>query len=142
LLTIREGKLFYGNMGGKKVFNQLRGIRLSADQELSSIFGVFARIGWQDDDAVIDHDVLYSGGLNISGELWGRENDVAGLGYAYLNGASEGEIDNTHAVEAYVKFQLSAFSDITLDVQYIRDKMRENETRDGFIYGFRMNAYF
>jgi hypothetical protein len=121
---------------------KLRGIGLSLDQELGSDFGVFARMGWQDDDAVIDHDALYSGGLNISGELWGRKNDVAGLGYAYLNGASEGEIDNTHAVEAYVKFQLSAFSDITLDAQYIRDKMREIETRDGFIYGVRMNAYF
>jgi hypothetical protein len=120
----------------------LQGIGLSLDQELNSIVGVFARIGWQDDDAVVDHDSLYSGGINVSGELWGREDDAAGLGYAYLDGADEGEIDNTHAVEAYVKFQLCEFSDITLDAQYLEDKIKDDDNRDGFIYGVRMNAYF
>ncbi|MFO8083567.1 MAG: carbohydrate porin [Desulfobacterales bacterium] len=121
---------------------KLQGIGLSMDQELNSILGVFARIGWQDDDAVVDHDSLYSGGINISGELWGREDDAAGLGYAYLEGADKGEIDNTHAVEAYVKFQLCEFSDFTLDAQYVKDKMRDEANRDGFTYGLRMNAYF
>jgi hypothetical protein len=55
-----------------------------------------------------------------------------------LDGASKGEIDNTQAVEAYVKFQLCEFSDITLDAQYIRDKMRDDDNRDGFIYGIRL----
>ena len=63
---------------------KLQGIGLSLDQELGSIVGVFARAGWQDDDAAIDHDAMYSGGINISGELWGREDDAAGLGYAPL----------------------------------------------------------
>jgi hypothetical protein len=99
-------------------------------------------MGWQDDDAAIDHDALYSGGINISGELWGREDDAAGLGYAYLNGASQGEIDNTQAVEAYVKFQMSEFSDVSLDFQYLKDKIKDEDNRDGFIYGIRMNAYF
>ena len=121
---------------------KLQGIELSVDQELNSIVGVFARIGWQDDDAAIDPDALYSGGINISGELWGREDDAAGLGYAYLNGASQGEIDNTHAVEAYVKFQMSEFSDVSLDFQYLKDKIRDEDNRDGFIYGIRMNVYF
>jgi hypothetical protein len=121
---------------------KLQGVGLSFDQELSPIVGVFARFGWQDDDAAVDHDALYSGGVNINGKLWGRDDDNAGLGYAYLNGPSDGEIDNTNAVEAYVKFQLCQFSDITLDAQYLRDKLRDNETRNGFIYGVRMNAYF
>ena len=59
-----------------------------------------------------------------------------------LNGADKGEIDNTHALEAYVKFQLCEFSDIALDAQYMRDKMKDEDNRNGFIYGIRMNAYF
>jgi hypothetical protein len=121
---------------------KLRGVGLSADQELGSIIGVFARVGWQDDGAVIDHEYLYSGGISVNGKLWGRENDVTGLGYAYLKGPSLGEIDNTNAVEAYVKFHVWDYSDITIDAQYMRDKMRENESRNGLIYGIRINAYF
>jgi porin len=59
---------------------------ISADQKLSEIFGLFARLGWQDDDTQIDRNAVYPGGLNINGKLWGRENDELGLGYAYLNG--------------------------------------------------------
>ena len=59
-----------------------------------------------------------------------------------LNGADKGDIDNTQAVEAYVKIQLCEFSDISLDAQYMRDKMKDEDNRSGFIYGIRMNAYF
>ncbi|MEW6215088.1 MAG: carbohydrate porin [Nitrospirota bacterium] len=120
----------------------LQGFGISADQKLSEIIGVFARLGWQDDDVQIDHDAVYSGGLNINGKLWGRENDEIGLGYAYLNGADKGDIDNTNAIEAYAKFKISDFSDITFDVQYVNDEIKHNEDRDGVIYGVRLNAYF
>lgn len=120
----------------------LQGLGISADQKLSEIFGVFARLGWQDDDAQIDHDAVYSGGLNINGKLWGRENDELGLGYAYLNGADKAEIDNTNAIEAYAKFKITEFSDVTFDVQYIKDDMRQAKDKDGVIYGARLNAYF
>jgi len=122
---------------------RLQGLGFSADQKLSEIIGVFARFGWQDDKAAaVVHDAVYSGGLNISGNLWGRKNDVIGLGYAYLNGADKAEIDNTNVIEAYAKFKITEFSDVTFDVQYIKDDMRHNEDRDGVIYGVRLNAYF
>jgi hypothetical protein len=120
----------------------LQGLGISLDQKLGEIFGIFARAGWQDDRAVIDHDAAYSGGLNINGKLWGRKDDEIGLGYAYLNGADKADIDNTDAIEAYTKFKISDFSDITFDVQYINDNMKQEEDRDGFIYGIRVNAYF
>jgi porin len=121
---------------------RLQGVGISADQQLSSIIGVFARLGWQDDAAVIDHEAAYSGGININGKLWGRENDEIGIGYAYLTGADQADIDSTNAIEAYSKFKISDFSDITLDVQYVNDNMKQNEDRNGFIYGVRANAYF
>ncbi len=121
---------------------RLQGVGISADQQLSSIIGVFARLGWQDDTAVIDHQNVYSGGLNINGKLWGRENDEIGIGYAYMTGADQADIDSTNAFETYAKFQITQFSDITLDIQYMNDDMRSDEDQDGFIYGVRVNAYF
>jgi porin len=121
----------------------LQGFGISADQKLSEIVGVFARLGWQDDKAAaVVHDAVYSGGLNINGKLWGRENDEIGVGYAYLNATDKAEIDNTNAIESYAKFQISEFSDITFDVQYINDKMKVGEDKEGVIYGIRLNAYF
>jgi len=121
---------------------RLKGIGISADQQLSPIIGVFVRAGWQDDAAVIDHEAIYSGGVNINGKLWGREKDEIGLGYAYLSGADDSDIDNTNAIESYIKFQLSEFNDISLDIQYIDDNLKHEDNRKGFIYGVRANAYF
>ena len=121
---------------------RLRGFGISADQQLSSIIGAFARAGWQSDAAVIDHEAAYSGGVNINGKLWGRKNDEIGIGYAYLTGADEADIDSTNAFEAYAKFKISKFSDVSPDIQYIADNLKHGETRKGFIYGVRVNAYF
>jgi hypothetical protein len=131
---------FESTKGGDE--ENLNGFGFSLDQKLGKILGVFARLGWQDDKAIIDHESVYSGGININGNLWGREKDEIGVAYAYLNGADKAEIDNTDAFEAYGKTQLSDFSDVTLDVQYIKDNMKDSDDRDGFIYGIRMNAYF
>ncbi len=125
---------------GKK--DNLQGFGISADQKLGNIVGVFVRTSWQDDAAVVDHDTIYSGGININGNLWGREDDEIGIGYAYLNGACASDIDYSAAFETYAKFKVSAFNDVTLDVQYLKDIMKESGDRDGFIYGIRMNAYF
>jgi len=122
--------------------DNLQGFGISADQKLGDILGVFVRASWQDDEAVIDHDKIYSGGINVNGKLWRRENDEIGIGYAYLNGSCSSDIDHTIAFETYAKFQISTFSDVTLDVQYISDEMMDNDDRDGVIYGIRMNAYF
>jgi len=122
--------------------DNLQGFGMSADQKLGDIIGVFARVSWQDDEAVIDHDAVYSGGININGKLWKRENDEIGIGLAYLNGACAADIDYSVAFETYAKFRVSSFSDVTLDVQYVKDNLRESGDRDGFMYGVRMNAYF
>ncbi|MBE0426107.1 MAG: carbohydrate porin [Nitrospirae bacterium] len=139
----------YGFMTNKKFQcwdgedeDSLKGFGISADQELGKIIGVFARAGWQNDKAIIDHDKLYSAGVNINGQLWGRQDDEIGVAFAYLDGACEGDIDNTSAVEAYVKFRLSEYNDITFDIQHVKDKMMLTKDRSGFIYGVRAIAYF
>jgi hypothetical protein len=123
-------------------YESLHGLGISTDQQLGKIFGVFARLGWQDDAAVIEHEAAYSGGVNINGKLWGREEDEIGIGYAYLDGTDKGDLDSTNAFEAYVKFKTFKYSDITFDIQYINDSMKQDMDRDGVIYGIRVNAYF
>ena len=63
----------------------MNGTIISFDQELGDIFGAWIRFGWQDDKAIIDYDSLFSGGLNITGKWYGREDDNIGIGYAYQN---------------------------------------------------------
>ncbi|GAB6888141.1 carbohydrate porin [Desulfothermus okinawensis JCM 13304] len=129
--------------GWKGSEERYQGIGVSIDQKLGDIFGVFFRFGWQDDDAIVDFDTMYSGGININGKLWGREDDEIGVGYAYLDGADKADVDNTQAVEGYIKFKVTDYSHLSLDIQYMDDNYKHNiDDTDGFIYGVRYVVEF
>jgi hypothetical protein len=113
----------------------------SFDQELGEIFGGWIRFGFQDDAAAIDAQNFYSGGINISGKPWDREDDNIGLGYAYLNGGNL-ETDNGQVAELYARFVLNDYFAITPDVQYLRQKSKDDEVIEGFIFGIRLVAEF
>ena len=116
---------------------------VSFDQELGEIFGAWIRSGWQDDKALVDYDMLFSGGLNITGKWYGRENDNIGIGYAYLNGNDDGDIDYTQVAEVYWRFVLNDYFAVTADVQYMKDKFNTDlDDIDGIIGGIRMTAEF
>ena len=114
---------------------------LSFDQEVGEIAGLWLRIGAQDDAAAIDYANLYSGGINIGGKLWGREDDNMGLGYAYLQNGNL-DIDNSQVAELYVRFVLNDYVAITPDVQYMRDKYNDGDVIKGLILGLRLTAEF
>jgi porin len=117
----------------------------SFDQALGDIFGTWVRLGFQTDDALITYDNLYSGGINISGSLWGREQDNLGIGYAFLEGAQQtGEsIDTSQVAEAYVNFGLNDYLALTFDVQYMQDTYTIAESDvDGWIAGLRATVEF
>ena len=115
---------------------------ISFDQQLGEILGAWIRFGWQlDDEAAMDCSDLYSGGLNISGNLWGRENDNVGIGYAHLTGGNL-ELDHTDVFEAYGRFALNDIFAITGDVQYMKDSMKEGDSPSGWIFGLRATAEF
>ncbi|MGD8986176.1 MAG: carbohydrate porin, partial [Desulfobacteraceae bacterium] len=98
-------------------------IFLPFDQELGENLGVWIRLGWGDDKAAVDFERIYSGGIDIKGKLWGREEDNIGIGYAFLGGGNQ-DIDKTQVAEAYVRFVLHQYFALTLDVQYMREKMK------------------
>ena len=123
---------------------RLQGVTVSCDQELGEILGAWIRVGWQADDALVDFDELYSGGINISGKLWGRGQDNIGVGYAYLDGANS-DLDKSQVAEGYVRFGLSEVYALTLDVQYLKDDYKSNSGQDdvdGWVTGVRMTMNF
>jgi hypothetical protein len=121
----------------------LKSLILSFDQELGEILGVWVRFGWSDDSAIMDFTDLYSGGINISGKLWGREADNIGFGYAHLCGGNQ-ELDRSQVVEGYVRFALSDIFAVTFDAQYLDDRYKTGaaDDVDGFITGIRLTAQF
>ena len=121
----------------------LKGVLISFDQSLGEILGAWIRFGWSDDKAIDDFKDLYSGGINISGKLWGREQDNIGIGYARLSGGNQ-DIDQTQVAEGYVRFALNEIFALTLDVQYMDDGYKEGtgDDVDGWIAGMRLTAEF
>jgi hypothetical protein len=142
---------------------------LSFDQELSPVVGVFLRTAWQNDDALIDFDAEYSGGFNFKGSAWGREQDNIGIGFAYLQAPSwspatvegiveapdpqvdevteapeeaERVIARTNAFEAYYRFVVNDYLAVSADVQYMKDKYREGDDVNGWVFGLRAVAEF
>jgi len=115
---------------------------LSFDQQLGDIFGAWIRFGWQDDKALINYDALFSGGLNITGKWYGREDDNIGIGYAYLNGKND--FDYTQVAEVYWRFVLNDYFSATADIQYMKDKYDSPGMDDleGLMGGIRMTVEF
>ena len=119
------------------------GLGVSIDQELGEGWGIFFRAFAQNDEAPIVYDRDLSGGISISGLQWGRPDDVLGIAYAHLIGASRQSIDYTNAAEAYLKFKIISSLDFTIDVQYEKDHTLSNKDNpQAWIFGGRLNVEF
>ena len=130
----------FSNVAGTKK-ERLSCALISFDQQLGEILGGWIRFGWQDDEAAVYCKSIYSGGLNISGNLWGRDCDNIGIGYAHLRGGNL-EVDHTHVFEIYGRFALNDIFAVTGDVQYMKDSMKEGDSPKGWIFGLRLTAEF
>jgi hypothetical protein len=141
VIVDHTSKQFLDRNGEAK--EHLTAVVLSFDQELGDAVGAWIRLGWQDDKAAVDYDAIYSGGIDISGSLWNRENDNIGLGYGYLNGGNL-DIDQTQVIEGYYRLVLNEYLAFTADVQYMKDDYKESSAPEpkGVILGFRATAEF
>ena len=129
------------NSDGDDDNESLSSLTLSFDQQLGKIIGAFLRLGIQDDAAAITWEKLYSGGLNISGGIWGREQDNIGIGIAYLDGGNT-DLDSSLVTEAYVRFVLNEMFAATADFQYLADDVSGNENPNGWVGSIRLTAEF
>ena len=72
-------------------WNTRPGASLNLEQQVTADVGIFARAGWGDGKVEIydftDIDRTVSGGLSLSGNLWGRRDDTFGLA-GVINGIS------------------------------------------------------
>jgi Carbohydrate-selective porin, OprB family len=139
IIADRTSRDFEDSQGRKD--QAMGALAFSFDQQFGDILGAWIRFGRQDDDAVIDYRDLYSGGIDISGKLWKRENDNIGIGYAHLRDGNSG-IDNTQVAEAYMRIALNEVFALTLDVQWMKDDLVNGDDVKGFIYSVRMAAEF
>jgi porin len=139
LMVHATSKQFLDKKGKDK--ERLACAMLSFDQQLGDIFGVWIRLGREDDKAAVDYQNHWSGGVNISGTLWGREDDNIGIGYDYMNGGNL-DLDSSQVLEAYVRIALAEYFALTLDGQYMQDKYDHADDPKGFIGGIRMTADF
>jgi len=117
------------------------GALLSFDQEFGAVLGGWIRFGWQTDDAAVDYNAIYSGGVDIKGTAWGREDDNIGVGYAFVNGGNQ-DIDKSQVAEAYYRWQLGEVFGLTADIQYQQDDNKVASGPDGLMFGIRATAEF
>jgi len=123
-----------GDARGKQII-------LSFDQQLGPYWGGFVRIAVEDDAAAINYDALYSAGIDIVGQAWGRPLDNIGVAYGYLDGGNL-EIDRSQVAEAYYRLALRAQLWLTADVQYISEELDAAENAEGWVFGLRASFEF
>ncbi len=141
-LTLATTNDRFGNASGTDDDERLLGALFSFDQQFGDAWGAFLRAGWQDDDAAVDYDALYSGGINIEGGLWGRGNDNIGVGFAYLDGGNQ-DLDKTYAFETYYRAVFGEHFSLSADVQYKKDEVKTGgDDPKGWIFGLRASAEF
>jgi hypothetical protein len=120
---------------------RLSALTLSFDQQLGKIIGAFLRLGIQDDNASVIWEKLYSGGFNISGDIWGREQDNIGIAVAYLDEGNT-DLDNSLVAESYVRFVLNEMFAATADFQYLADDVSWAKNPNGWVGSIRATAEF
>jgi porin len=136
----------FADKSGSLASNDLEALSalfISIDQELGDVFGVWLRCGWQRQQAIVNYGGLYSGGVNINGNWWGRDEDNIGIGAAYLNNGNT-ELDDSTVFELYYRFVFNDYIAATADIQYMKDDYKPSDMEDpnGWIFGLRATVEF
>ena len=106
------------------------GYGLSFDQELTDNLGIFARYGWQDPKVYMNGsdfslEQSWSIGPQIKGVLWGRPDDVVGIGFGQIIPSNKyKQANNLQAkteshMECYYNFKINEHLSLSPDLQVI-----------------------
>ena len=121
------------------------GLSLSLDQTIGDGLAVFLRVGGANDDASeLVHDALYSAGFQVDGHRFSVPRLVVGVAFAYLGGAGDqpGDIRNTRVFESYARYPVADFGDISADIQWVSDEVKDTQNPRLWAIGTRLNLYF
>ncbi len=129
----------------------------SIDQVVTDAVGVWLRAGVQR-EKVAQFDRHISGGVNITGEIFGRGNDAIGLGYGitlmgkdykdYKKSVSpDFESGAEHYLELYYNISVADAPQnkgfhISPDIQYVMNPGGDTDAAKVFIYGIRLQTFF
>ncbi len=106
------------------------GFGTSMDQELTDNLGLFARYGWQDpkvytNGAAFSLAQSWSIGPQLKGALWGRAEDVLGVGFGQVMPSKQYKKSNSvlarteSHLECYYNFKVNSHLSLSPDVQII-----------------------
>ncbi len=107
------------------------GFGISFDQKLSDNLGAFLRYGWQNPKVYLagnsfSLEEAWSAGLQLSGKIWGRENDILslGIGYAipsddYKKAGTNLKAKSEDHLEVYYNFKVNEHLSFSPDLQVI-----------------------
>lgn len=111
---------------------QKYGLGISCDQELTDYLGVFVRYGWQEpkvylngSDFSLEHS--WSTGMQLSGSLWGRDEDVLGIAFGQIipsgdyKEANDLKAKSEEHLEVYYSLKVNNHLTVSPDVQVIWD---------------------
>jgi len=128
---------------------EAEGFGVSFDQEITDKVGVFARLGWQDED-LYESDFSWSAGLQASSLIPGRENDTLGFAMGSLHLSDEWENsgsapedtgDEMH-FELYYNIFVNEYVAFTPDIQYIINPTGDDEADSITVFGTRLQVGF
>ncbi len=142
------------------------GFGISLDQSLPWGINVFGRYGRQDDDRDVRHyqdmDESIMFGLDVSGENWGRCEDVLGIAYeigrlignhrkahekGYQSfftrpGIGGGNYADERVLDIYYRLALSEHASLSLDYQHINNFYYSRKIGDADFWGTRFHVSF
>ena len=131
----------FSNVTGKKKERKIA-LLFSFDQQLGEILGAWAPIrAGRTMRRPLFTMISFPEDWTSAATCGGRENDNAGIGYAYLGGGNL-DVDHTAVFEVYGRFALNDIFAVTGDVQYMKDAMKAGNSPEGWIFGLRATAEF
>ena len=140
------------------------GISMNLEQQLMPNVGLFARAGIADGKVepyeFADIDKTVAAGLSVSGDLWGRAGDTAGIAgvlnsiskshQSYFNAGGlgiligDGQLPNPglEKIEAYYSLAVTPASRLTFDYQLIANPAYNRDRGPVSVFGTRLHAQF
>ena len=148
------------------------GFSLSCDQQITDQIGIFGKFGWQNprvfepgheasassvsnmspNEANYSLEYMWSGGMQIEGNLWGREQDFCGIAIgqvmpsSYMKKSLAGTPDarkalNEGHLEAYYNLSANKYLAISPMFQVIQNPYGGDSGADDYVYVFTLRTH-
>ncbi len=132
------------------------GFGLSLDQEITDVFGAFARYGWQNPEVYADGSEFsleqsWSAGIRLAGNLWGRNDDIFAIAFGQVmpsddyKKANDLKAKTESHLEAYYNIKVNDHLSVSPDIQVIWDPYGGDATNGDktiFVGGVRAQVDF